>query len=453
MSFRKYEFYKSSKVDWIGSIPQHWEELKLKYITKCNGDTLNENTNKEYTFKYIDISSINGGHGEISDKLEELSFGKAPSRARRKVQKGDTIISTVRTYLKAIGYIDEKLGNCIASTGFAVLTPKKIHDKFLYYALRNEAFISKVTAYSTGVSYPAINATQLISLKIVTPPTLQEQKQIADFIERKTKEVEKLIDIKKQQIQTLQLYRQSLITETVTKGLDADTPMRDSGVEWIGEIPEHWEVKKLGYLGRLQNGISKPSEEFGHGHPFVSYSDVHKNIELPVNVDGLVNSSKLDRRNYSVEKGDVFFTRTSETIQEIGFTSTCMETIPNATFAGFLIRFRPSKDLEPIFSKYYFRSNIHRKYFVKEMNIVTRASLGQELLRRLPVVIPPTSEQLEIGLYLDDKLSTIYEAINKINIQIELLQNYHQSLIYEAVTGKIDVREMEVEPCLSHPIS
>src|SRR5699024_376244 len=114
------------------------------------------------------------------------------------------------------------------------------------------------------------------------------------------------------------------------------------------------------------------SSEFGFGTPFVSYGDVYSNMELPSEVEGLVNASNTDINTYSVKKGDVFFTRTSETIEEIGIASTCMETIENATFAGFLIRFRPNnnKELTPDYSKYYFRSQLSRKYFVREMNIV-----------------------------------------------------------------------------------
>ncbi|MCU9809067.1 hypothetical protein LEQ06_13425 [Paraclostridium sp. AKS46] len=120
--------------------------------------------------------------------------------------------------------------------------------------------------------------------------------------------------------------------------------MKDSGVEWLGEIPKDWEVKRLRFLGKLQNGISKSSDQFGFGYPFVSYSNVYKNIELPQSVEGLVNSTNEERKMYSVKERDVFFTRTSETVEEIGFASTCMKSIKNATFAGFLIRFRPNDE-------------------------------------------------------------------------------------------------------------
>ena len=117
---------------------------------------------------------------------------------------------------------------------------------------------------------------------------------------------------------------------------------KNSETEWLEKIPEHWQLSKLRYLGVTQNGISAGSEYFGSGYPFVSYGDVYKNRQLPLVVDGLAKSSIADQKNYSVLEGDVFFTRTSETVDEIGFASICYQTIEKATFAGFLIRFRPT---------------------------------------------------------------------------------------------------------------
>ncbi|MBS4744564.1 hypothetical protein B9G52_13105 [Bacillus safensis] len=222
--------------------------------------------------------------------------------------------------------------------------------------------------------------------------------------------------------------------------------MKNSGVEWIGDIPEHWDLSKVGYLGRLQNGISKSSDEFGFGSPFISYGDVYKNEVLPKVASGLVNATEKDKKLYSVEYGDVFFTRTSETIDEIGIASTCFETINEATFAGFLIRFRPiTNRLSPRFARFYFRSALGKRYFVKEMNLVTRASLSQGLLRNFTVLLPSLEEQEEIASYLKKKTVAIEESITLIKNQIEKLKEYRQSLIYEAVTGKIDVRDMELD--------
>ena len=216
--------------------------------------------------------------------------------------------------------------------------------------------------------------------------------------------------------------------------------MKDSGIEWIGKIPAEWKLCRLRHIGSTQNGISKGGEYFGQGYPFVSYGDVYRNYSLPYELKGLIQSTKEEQELYSVKRGDIFFTRTSETIEEVGFSSVCERTIPKATFAGFLIRVRPYDDtLEPGFSKYYFRSNHHRFYLVKQMNLVTRASLGQPLLKGMPVLVPNKDEQIEITSYLDKKCADIDGLIMDKEMLISELEAYKKSLIFEYVTGKKEV--------------
>ena len=283
--------------------------------------------------------------------------------------------------------------------------------------------------------------TDIRNLELPILPPLPVQTQIAAFLDRKTGQIDELLRIKERRIELLQEQRTTLINQAVTKGLDPNVEMKPSGVEWIGEIPAHWKIIKLRYLGVLQNGISKDSDSFGLGYPFLSYGDVYNNDTLPTQVEGLVKSTKADKERYSVKETDVFFTRTSETIEEIGISSTCMKTIENCVFSGFLIRFRnTSTVLTKKFSKYYFPSHLPRIFLAREVNIVTRSSLSQELLKRLPVLLPSPDEQKEIANFLDLKTKQIDELIAAEQRKIELLKEYRQSLISEAVTGKIDVR-------------
>ena len=278
--------------------------------------------------------------------------------------------------------------------------------------------------------------TILGDMNVVHPP-LPEQQRIADYLDKKCSEIDELIALQEQMIAQLTDYKQSVITEAVTKGLNPNAQLVPSGIDWIGDVPEGWKIVPLRYLGRTQNGISQSGDYFGEGFPFVSYTDVYKNYSLPTVFKGLAKSSKQDQKLFSVKEGDVFFTRTSETIDEIGFSSVCLQTVENAVFAGFLIRFRPYKGkIDKNFSKYYFRSNIHRAYFVKEMNLVTRASLSQELLKSLPVLLPPMEEQQFIAAFLDTKCSEIDSLISLKQQKIETLKDYKKSVIYEAVTGK-----------------
>lgn len=269
---------------------------------------------------------------------------------------------------------------------------------------------------------------------------IKQQKEVASYLDEKCTEIDNAIAKTTASIEEYKKLKQSIITKAVTKGIRGNRPMKDSGIEWIGEIPSDWEICKVRHIGTLQNGISKGGEFFGSGFPFVSYGDVYRNISLPACVDGLVQSSSEEQKLYSVQEGDIFFTRTSETIEEVGFSSVCENDIPKATFAGFLIRLRPNKNkIYSGFSKYYFRSSHHRSFLVKEMNLVTRASLGQSLLKSMFVLLPGMNEQYEIAEYLDSKCNEIDNIISRKQQLITELEAYKKSLIYEYVTGKKEV--------------
>ena len=275
---------------------------------------------------------------------------------------------------------------------------------------------------------------------VIAWPSEKEQARIVSFLNTECSSIDAVIEKTRASIEEYKKLKQSVITQAVTKGIRPNREMKDSGIEWIGDIPESWNVCKLRHIGVLQNGISKGGEYFGEGFPFVSYGDVYKNIALPKALSGLIQSSEAEQALYSVKKGDIFFTRTSETIEEVGFSSVCEETIPHATFAGFLIRLRPiNNTLDIGYSKYYFRSSHHRIFLAKQMNIVTRASLGQPLLKSMPVLIPNKEEQTEISRYLDDKCSEIDRVIEKKEQLIAELESYKKSLIYEYLTGKKEV--------------
>lgn len=225
---------------------------------------------------------------------------------------------------------------------------------------------------------------------------------------------------------------------------------KDSGVEWLGDIPKDWEVKRVKNIGKLQNGISQSAEYFGEGFPFVSYSDVYNQRIVLEEIEGLAKSSKEEQKLYSVKENDIFFTRTSETIEEIAFSSVCNETIPNAVFSGFVIRLRPFLyKINKGFSKYYFNARANRHFFVKEMNIVTRASLSQGLLYQLPVLLPDLQEQHQIVNFLDKKTAQIDSKIDLLQKKIVNYKELKRSLINETVcrglNKNVTLKDSEVE--------
>jgi type I restriction enzyme S subunit len=205
---------KDSGVEWIGEVPAHWEVNRIKEVCDINKSTLSEKTPASYEFNYVDIGSVTYGvKGYIK---ERMTFDAAPSRAKRIVQKGDTIISTVRTYLKAITSIDDEVSDLIVSTGFAVISPqRKIVDKYCSYLLTSNCIVDEICALSTGVSYPATNATVIGGLFFLIPPIV-EQKTIAAYLDEKTAHIDRIVSIINSQIDKLKELRLTLINDVVT---------------------------------------------------------------------------------------------------------------------------------------------------------------------------------------------------------------------------------------------
>ena len=205
---------KDSGVEWIGEIPSHYQIGKLKHLCNENQRSLSNSTDPNYKLNYIEISDVNS-EGVIGNSTPYI-FSESPSRCRRIVQKGDVIVSTVRTYLKSIGLIEEEVEDLICSTGFSVLTPDtEINSKYLFYLLRTEWFISMVISNSEGVSYPSIQSEKLMNIDVVFCE-FSEQQQIVEYLDEQTGLIDKTISVEEKRIELLKEYRQSLISEVVT---------------------------------------------------------------------------------------------------------------------------------------------------------------------------------------------------------------------------------------------
>ncbi|MBQ8776049.1 MAG: restriction endonuclease subunit S [Treponema sp.] len=424
---------KNSGVEWIGEIPEDWEVSKI-------GQLYEERRTKVSDTVYPPLSVTMQG---ILPQLENAAKSDAHDD-RKLVLKGDFAINSRSDRRGSCGISNFNGSVSLINT---VLHPKTemnpIYYNWLFHSFR---FSDEYYKNGHGIVDDLWTTSWSEMKKIFIPlPPKSIQQRIASYLDKKCSKIEETIQNQQQVIEKLKAYKQSLITEAVTgkvkivngKICGEYESYKDSGVEYLGKIPLDWNIKRLRYIGKCQNGISKGGEFFGSGYPFVSYGDVYNNLILPETVSGLIESTHEEQENYSVKAGDVFFTRTSETIEEVGFTSVCLKTIENATFAGFVIRVRPFTDeLIPDYSKYYFSSDAHRRFFVKEMNLVTRASLSQDLLKRLPVLIPSKEKQKEIADYLDKKCTAIDTIIEQKQKLIEKLTEYKKSLIYECVTGK-----------------
>ncbi len=441
---------KDSGIEWIGEIPREWYLIRMKacILQRDSGAWGNEANGNEGDIICLRIADFDYPKFKFKDTDEELLTKRNYNISiieNLLLHKNDIVIEKSgggektpvgRTVIFDKSYRAVYANFCDRLRCREIILPQFM--QYIFVTFYTNRYIWNYIKQTTGIQNLDLTA-MLDSERIALPSTI-EQQRIVNSINTYCTELDNVFEKTRKSIEEYKKLKQAVITQAVTKGIRGDRAMKDSGIEWIGEIPEEWYVKKLRYLGRCQNGISKSSEYFGVGYPFVSYGDVYRNYQLPEMVTGLIMSTDSDRKNYSVIRGDVLFTRTSETIEEVGFSSVCLKTIECATFAGFVIRFRPhGNELLPEYSKYYFRSDIHRRFFVKEMNLVTRASLGQELLKKLPVILPSLKEQEEIVNYLDQKCSAIDELITKKEQYLSEIENYKKSLIYEYVTGKREV--------------
>jgi type I restriction enzyme S subunit len=233
---------------------------RLKYAATINNEALSEDISPDYELQYVDIGNVDSS-GAIQE-IATYRFNASPSRARRIVRDGDVIISTVRTYLQAIASIQDPPDNLIVSTGFAVIRPRPgvLVPNFCKFALREPKFLAEVEMRSIGVSYPAINASELGDIPIDLP-SLQEQQAIAKYLDRETARLDELVAAKERLLEILAEKRRALITRAVTCGLNPNAPVRDSGVAWIGKMPAHWEIERARWLFSERDERSETGEE------------------------------------------------------------------------------------------------------------------------------------------------------------------------------------------------
>ncbi|MEM7600143.1 MAG: restriction endonuclease subunit S [Verrucomicrobiota bacterium] len=444
MSYATYPNTVSTRFAGAEEIPTGWEARRLKFAVTYNDEALPETTDPDSEIAYVDISSVDLVEG--IKKVEQLTFEEAPSRARRIVKDGDTIISTVRTYLKAIAAIEDPPENMIVSTGFAVIRPLEfVYRRYLGYALQGVGFVDRVVANSTGVSYPAINPSTLVTIAITYPDEFDEQKQIADFLDWKTGQIDALIAKKQQLIEKLQEQRSAVITQAVTKGLNPDAPMRDSGIPWLGEVPEGWDARRFKFLTR--EGVSGP---YGSSLTKSMYTNEGYRVYGQQQVipddysvgDYYIDAEKFaEMERYSVRPRDFLVT----VMGTIGEVSVVPEEIEPGIINPRLVLYRLQKnEVLPEFAQAVFRSAMGRSQLDSTSKGTTMEGLNMELVEGIVITVPPIDEQRTILEYLAAKTDIIDRLIVATQRAIVTLTEYRTALITAATTGKIDVRKVKI---------
>ena len=434
----RYSVYKNTNLNFVSQIPAHWQIKRNRFI-------LSESKNISETGEgaLLCLSQYTGI--TLKKDTDKQGMFRAESLVGYRIVEPDNIVMNIM--LAWNGSTAHSRYKGLISPAYAVFTinDRKINPRFLHYFFRLPETCGYFKAYSTGIinSRLRLYPQNFLQLYSFIPPR-EEQDQIVRFLDWQTSQINKLIHGYQKQIKLLEEQLYSIISITVTKGINKKH-FKNSNLDWMGNIPSDWKLIRIKNNYTLQNGISESGDFFSEGFPFVNYSDVYKNRILPDKVTGVANSTQQQRNLYSVKEGDIFFTRTSETIDEVGFASVCLKDMNDTIYSGFLIRARPKNDMILTkFASYYLRGQHVRNFFTKEMNLVTRASLGQNLLKSLYIAVPPKEEQVQIIDYLEKTEEKNKKTIQDIQHQIDLLREYRTRLISDVVTGQIDVRGINI---------
>ncbi|WP_060788808.1 restriction endonuclease subunit S [Geobacillus zalihae] len=431
--YTSYTKYKDSGIEWLGKIPEHWKVSRIEYVANKTLNSIDTKDMKGKELFYYDIptvQSVNDGRLENGDNIESNKY---------KLKGGEVLISKLNPRKKTVVLTEKKKQDIVCSTEFVPFYPKKIMGKYLYYILSN----SKLADYYNSFVKSATNSHQRVEPAIISKtkipvPPLDEQRLIADFLDYKTSQIDAIIKEKEQLIEHLQEYRQAIINEAVTKGLSPETAkMKDSGVEWIGEIPEHWGIVKLKYIGEAIIGLTyAPTDvvsESEKGNLVLRSSNIRDGkivFENNVFVDKII-PDKLKTR-----AGDILICSRNGSRELIGKCALIDRDSEGLTFGAFMTVFRSqyNKFLYYVFQSQLFKAQIG-SFLTSTINQLTIGNLYS-----FPIALPDKQEQEDIAEYLTKKTTEIDILIEDQRTVINKLKEYRQSLIYEAVTGKIDVR-------------
>ena len=448
---RQYPCYRSSGVEWLGHVPEHWETKRLHLVASINDETLSEREDPLRPIAYVDIGSVDPTSG-ISE-VEDMVFEDAPLRARRLVRDGDTIVATVRTYLRAIAPVSAPPPEMVVSTGFAVIRPRVVDPGFSSWALREQGIVGEIVACSTGVSYPAINASQIGVLPIPVPP-LDEQRAIAEYLDRETERIDLLVAKKRLLIERLQEYRTALITHTVTRGLPPDAAraagldpsprLKPSDVEWLGDVPEHWEVRRIAAAAR------PGTDSFTDGDwvelPYITDNGIRLIQTGNVGIGQYreqghryIDESSFDvLRCTEIAPGDVLICRLADPVGRACLAPDLGVRMITSVDVCIL---KVSEQFSGAYLVFLLSSKRYLDYVESLVRGGTRDRISRSMLGAINIPSPPPAEQRAIVAYLERETSEIDRLAATIAKAIERLQEYRTALITAAVTGKIDVRE------------
>jgi len=457
MKYKRYPKYKDSGVEWIGEIPEGWEVSRVKYLVDVTkyyqiGDGDHGSIKPEMYLTegipYIRVQNLSW-NGKIKTKdLVYISEEIHNSNLKSQLIEDDILIAKTGATIGKLGLVDKSVGisNTTSSVGKVTIDKSKHYNLFYLFFFQSFPFQEQVwLSGSQKSAQPGFNINNLVDFD-VTVPTYTEEIQIAKFLKKQTTQFDELIAKSKAQIILLQEKRQALINHAVTKGLDPTVPMKDSGMEWIGEIPEKWDIYPVRYL--LNPGKSGIRiGPFGSSLKLEMMKDDGFKIYGQENVIGddfslgrrFINEEKFEEmKRYEIIPDDIVITMMGTT----GKSKVVPENIQQGIMDSHLVRMRVNQKIcdSKLFSLVLNDSSYVQSQLTQLSNGSIMQGLNSQIIKSIKIILPSLSEQKQIYDFTQKGITYLDNLISKSQSQINFLQEKRQALITSAVTGKIDVR-------------
>ena len=429
----RYESYKDSGVEWIGKVPEHWKVMKTSLLYANIGSGTTPSTTKQDYYEddgffWLQTGDLNDGY--ITDTSKKISKIAIKDCKLRFYPVGSIVIAMYGATIGKIGLL--KIPTSTNQACCVLPYSNKMNEMYAFYVCQIAK--SQMLLEAVGGGQPNISQDIIKKLKLPVPP-LCEQQALAAYLDKRCGEIDKAIATQQKRIALLQELKQSIITQTVTKGIHPDVPLKESGVEWIGNVPEHWEVMKTSLLYTNIGSGTTPStskQEYYEDNGFFwlqtgdlndgYITDTSKKISKVA-----VKDCKL--RFYPV--GSIVIAMYGATIGKIGLLKISTSTNQACCVLPY------SNKMNEMYAFYV--CQIAKKQMLLEAVGGGQPNISQDIIKKLKLPVPPLCEQQAIAIYLDRRCSEIDKAITTQQKRISLLQELRQSVITETITGKIKV--------------
>lgn len=451
MKLPPYPEYKDSGVPWLSKIPVHWNATKLKRVSHVQaGVTLGKRYEKTVLVERPYLRVANVQNGFLNLKHIKTVAVPAKEAASAELRVGDVVITEG-------GDID-KLGRgavwkgeidpCLHQNHIFAIRPVLASLTSGFLARMMESHHGRSYFYLTSKRTTNLASTNQTTLGLLPLflPSVDEQTQIIRFLDWKTAQINKFIRNKQRLIELLKEQKQNIINQAVTRGLDPNVKLKPSGVEWIGDIPEHWKVRRLRTLAVVRaSGVDKNMNEDEIPVTLCNYVDVYKNDRITAVIDFMkATATPEEVRAFELKAGDVIITKDSESWDDIAIPTFVPEALLGVVCAYHLALIRPvSGEVEGEFLFRAFSSDPVADQFRIAATGVTRFGLAQGAVKGAFFPLPPLQEQQAIIAHINEKCAEISQAISRAEREIELMREYRTRLISDVVTGQVDVRGIE----------